>query len=262
MRRIARAAALPLVLLATVLVAGCTDGRLLANPAPTPHPIVTPAPTPERLPDPQPIVLPRDDGPHDRLTEWWYVTGHLVAADGRRFGFEDVIFRAERGGFPVSWASHLALTDETGQRFLYDQRRAIAELRLPTSFRAEVEGNRARGNPWVPTRLVEELKAQGVTVDLVWKGPLKEDDRDQQIALVENFTARKVSGICVAPLDSQALVRPVNSAAKAKVPVVVFDSGVKTEQIVSYVATDNFKGGQLGGEALAKELGEIGRAHV
>ena len=55
---------------------------------------------PRHLPDPQPVVLPRDDGPHDRLTEWWYDTGHLVAADGRRFGFELVIFRAERGDVP------------------------------------------------------------------------------------------------------------------------------------------------------------------
>ena len=41
-----------------------------------------------RPPDPQPVVLPGDDAPHDRLTEWWYDTGHLRAADGRRFGFE------------------------------------------------------------------------------------------------------------------------------------------------------------------------------
>ena len=68
---------------------------------------------------------PRDDGPHDRLTEWWYYTGHLRADDGRRFGFEFVIFRAERGAFPVTWASHLALTDETGRRFLYDQRSEV-----------------------------------------------------------------------------------------------------------------------------------------
>ena len=32
------------------------------------------------------------------------------------------MFRAERGGFPVSWASHLALTDETGDAFHYAQR--------------------------------------------------------------------------------------------------------------------------------------------
>ncbi len=68
------------------------------------------------------MVLPRDDGPHDRLTEWWYYTGHLRATDGSRFGFEFVIFRAERGRFPTSWVSHLAVTDETGDRFLYSQR--------------------------------------------------------------------------------------------------------------------------------------------
>ncbi len=38
--------------------------------------------------------------------------------DGRRFGFEDVIFRAERGAFPTSWVSHLAITDEDAGRFL------------------------------------------------------------------------------------------------------------------------------------------------
>jgi predicted secreted hydrolase len=48
-----------------------------------------------------------------------------VADDGRHFGFETVIFRAERGDLPVSWASHLALTDEAGDRFLYAQRSEI-----------------------------------------------------------------------------------------------------------------------------------------
>ena len=68
------------------------------------------------------MVLPRDDGPHDRLTEWWYDTGHLRAADGATYGFEYVIFRAERGAFPTSWVAHLAITDEHGDRFTYSQR--------------------------------------------------------------------------------------------------------------------------------------------
>ena len=88
-------------------------------------PFASPGPTATPVVDPQPVVFPRDDGPHQRLTEWWYDTGHLVAEDGRRFGFEMVIFRAERGDFPVSWASHLAITDESGQRFVYDQRSEI-----------------------------------------------------------------------------------------------------------------------------------------
>jgi len=87
---------------------------------------VTPAPSgaPAQR-DPVPVELPRDDAPHDRLTEWWYYTGHLRADDGSRFGFEYVVFRAERGGFPVTWASHLALTDETAGRFHYAQRAEI-----------------------------------------------------------------------------------------------------------------------------------------
>ena len=107
------------------IVAAACGGPILAN-APAPHPIVTPAPSSSARPaDPQPVLLPRDDAPHDRLTEWWYYTGHLRDPSGGRWGFEFVIFRAERGSFPVSWASHLALTDETGDRFLYAQRSEV-----------------------------------------------------------------------------------------------------------------------------------------
>ncbi len=118
----ARAAVVALI---AVLVAGCTatsGGAILANPtAPRPS-VPVPTATPARPVDPVPIVLPRDDGPHDRLTEWWYDTGHLRATDGTTYGFEFVIFRAERGDFPTSWASHLAITDESGDRFVYAQR--------------------------------------------------------------------------------------------------------------------------------------------
>ena len=104
----------------------------------------------------------------------------------------------------------------------------------------------------------DELAAQGVKVEVIWKGPLKEDDRDQQIQTVENFITRRVSGIVLAPLDSQALVRPVAGAVRAKVPVVIIDSGLKSESYVSFVATDNRKGGVLAGEHLGKLLGGKG----
>src|SRR5579862_638706 len=52
----------------------------------------------------------------------------------------------------------------------------------------------------------QELVARGIPVEVIWKGPFREDDRDQQIQVVENFTTRRVSGIVLAPLDSQAMV--------------------------------------------------------
>jgi ribose transport system substrate-binding protein len=99
-----------------------------------------------------------------------------------------------------------------------------------------------------------ELAAKGVKVELIWKGPLKEDDRDQQIQVVENFMTRRVDGIVLAPLDSQALVAPVVNATRAKIPVVIFDSDLKSDQQVSFVATDNYKGGELAAEYLVKLL--------
>ena len=130
--RRARGRPLGAVIVALLVVAGCTaGGPILAAPAPSAPFIPPPTARPVAVADPLPVVLPRDDGPHDRLTEWWYYTGHLAgaAADGkpRKLGFEYVIFRAERGSFPTTWASHLAITDETGERFLYSQRLEVGE---------------------------------------------------------------------------------------------------------------------------------------
>jgi predicted secreted hydrolase len=111
--------------LVVVLVAGCSGSPILANPAVVRPTAPAASPTAPRPADPNPIELPRDDAPHDRLTEWWYFTGHLRDEAGGRWGFEFVVFRAERGLFPVTWASHLALTDEIGGRFGYAQRTEI-----------------------------------------------------------------------------------------------------------------------------------------
>ena len=113
------------VVAVALLVAACGGGPILANPPlDFPAPVV-PSAAPSAPPDPIAIALPRDDGPHDRLTEWWYYTGHLRNEIGRRFGFEAVVFRAERGSVPTSWAAHLALTDEATGQFHYAQRSEI-----------------------------------------------------------------------------------------------------------------------------------------
>jgi ribose transport system substrate-binding protein len=104
----------------------------------------------------------------------------------------------------------------------------------------------------------QELQGQGTKVEIIWKGPLREDDRDQQIQVVENFMTRRVSGIVLAPLDSQALVKPVVNAAASGIPVVIMDSDLKSDKQVSFVATDNYKGGVLGAERLATLLGGKG----
>jgi len=104
-----------------------------------------------------------------------------------------------------------------------------------------------------------ELKAAGTDVQIIWKGPLLEDDREQQIQVVENFVGRGVSAIVLAPLDSRALVAPVEDAVRAGIPVIVIDSALKSTMPSSTVATDNRKGGQIGGRRLGTLLGGKGR---
>lgn len=92
-------------------------------------------------------------------------------------------------------------------------------------------------------------------VKILWKGPLLENDRDGQISVVQDFVTKKVDGIILAPLDKQALVDAVKDAQAANIPVLIFDSALQDESlIVSYVATDNRKGGQLAGERLGNSL--------
>lgn len=108
-------------------------------------------------------------------------------------------------------------------------------------------------------KAVQELAAAGTEVEVIWKGPIREDDREQQIQTVEGFISQGINGIVLAPLDSRALVRPVDEARRAGIPTVVFDSALESKEIVSYVATDNEKGGRLAADRMGEVLGGRGK---
>jgi ribose transport system substrate-binding protein len=108
-------------------------------------------------------------------------------------------------------------------------------------------------------KAAQDLEAQGTKIRIIWKGPLREDDREQQTQVVEGFISQKVSGIVLAPFDSHALVRPVEEAAAAGIPTLVVDSALDTSEIVSFVATDNKKGGALAADQMGKLLNGKGK---
>lgn len=99
-------------------------------------------------------------------------------------------------------------------------------------------------------------------IEVTFRGPQKEDDRDQQISLVQNLISAKYDAIVLAPLDDRALVGPVKQAAAAKIPVVIMDSGLQAEvgkDYISYVATDNEQGGRLAGQKMGELLSGKGK---
>lgn len=112
---------------------------------------------------------------------------------------------------------------------------------------------------WKSIHAGAETAAREMGVRIQWKGPLKEDDRAFQISVVESFIAAGVDGIVLAPLDDKALRAPVANAVRNGIPVVIIDSDLDSQDHASFVATDNRRGGYLGGQRLAQLLEGRGR---
>jgi ribose transport system substrate-binding protein len=79
---------------------------------------------------------------------------------------------------------------------------------------------------------------------------------------VENFVASHADAIVLAPLDDTALVPVVTDASREGIPVVIIDSDIKWDGRVSFVATDNHKGGELAAKRLGELLGGKGKVIV
>lgn len=118
---------------------------------------------------------------------------------------------------------------------------------------------------WKSVEAGAKQAGQEAGVNILWKGPLKENDRAQQISIVEQFTSEGVNGIVLAPLDDAALRRPVQSAMAKNIPVVIMDSALKGDagkDFVGYVGTNNRRGGEIGGEELVRVLGGKGKVFL
>lgn len=107
---------------------------------------------------------------------------------------------------------------------------------------------------WKHVKMGADAAGQELGVKIDFQGPEKENDKTGQINVVENMISKKVAGIVLAPLDDQALVQPVQEAVKQGIPVVIIDSGLKTNDIVAMVSTDNYKGGQIDADEMIRLL--------
>ena len=96
-------------------------------------------------------------------------------------------------------------------------------------------------------------------IEIVWRGPVVESDTGSQIDVVKNMITLGVDGIVLAPNQKGGLVDAVEESIDEGIPVVIFDSGLdEGPAIAGYVATDNFKGGKLAAEEMAKAIDKKG----
>jgi ribose transport system substrate-binding protein len=101
--------------------------------------------------------------------------------------------------------------------------------------------------------------ARELGVEILWKGPLKEDDRNEQIQIVETLAGSGVDALVLSPLDDRALMRPVAEARRDGIPTVIFNSALQGEEHAAFIATDNFLGGTLAAREIGRRTGGRGR---
>jgi ribose transport system substrate-binding protein len=109
-------------------------------------------------------------------------------------------------------------------------------------------------------RAARDLAAKGIPTEIIWDGPLKENDALAQIRIVDRRISTGVDGIVLAPQHSRTMVGPVSRAAARGIPVVIIDSGLDPSAaslFVKYVATDNENGGYQAARHLLHVLRDI-----
>lgn len=87
-------------------------------------------------------------------------------------------------------------------------------------------------------------------IDLSYMGPDNEEDYQTQISMIEQAIKDKVDAIVLSSIDYNQLVKPVEKATSQGIPVVIIDSDVNSKKVSARITTDNFKAGQMAGDAV------------
>jgi ribose transport system substrate-binding protein len=115
---------------------------------------------------------------------------------------------------------------------------------------------------WLTVQAGALAAGEQFNLEILWNGPAQETEYSRQVQIVDSMVSRRVDGIVVAAADRKALVQSIDRATAAGIPVTVFDSGLDSENFMSYVATDNFGAGQLGGREVGRLLGGQGTVAI
>lgn len=115
---------------------------------------------------------------------------------------------------------------------------------------------------WQTVKAGADAAGKDLNVKIVWKGAAQETDYAGQMNIVEDMINQRVDGIVLAPSHGASLVKAVERAQREGIPVTIFDSGISTENYVSYVSTDNRKGGEVAAKRMGEKLGGKGKVAI
>lgn len=115
---------------------------------------------------------------------------------------------------------------------------------------------------WQAVKMGSEQAAKDFNVDITFEGPENESQVDKQVEMVQAALDKKPAAICLAALDTKALIPLLEKAKAANIPVVGFDSGVDSDIPVATASTDNIAAAGAAADKMAELIGNEGEVAV
>ena len=115
---------------------------------------------------------------------------------------------------------------------------------------------------WQAVQMGAEQAAVDYNVEITFEGPESETQVDKQIEMVQAALAKNPAALCLAALDSQALIPQLEEAQSKGIPVVGFDSGVDSDIPVTTATTDNIAAAGAAADKMAELIGGAGEVAV
>ncbi len=117
---------------------------------------------------------------------------------------------------------------------------------------------------WEPEHAGAATVARSVGLNLYWNAPMRDDDTQTQISLIEKSVDRGMAGIIVSPIQSLPVRTPIRRVLAQGIPVVVIDTelGIPSGPKLGYVLNDEHTGGQIAARRVGLILGGKGNIAI
>lgn len=115
---------------------------------------------------------------------------------------------------------------------------------------------------WQSVQQGTEQAAADFGVTTTFEGPETESQVDKQVEMVQAVLDKGPDALCLAALDTKALIPLLERAQSEGIPVVGFDSGVDSDIPVATAATDNIAAAALAADKMAELIGGSGQVAV
>lgn len=112
---------------------------------------------------------------------------------------------------------------------------------------------------WQSVKTGAEKAAADYNIKITFEGPDTEAQIDKQVDMLSSALNKNPKAICLAALDSKAVVASLQKAKDRNIPVVGFDSGVESDIVVATAATDNKAASAAAADKMAEAIGGSGK---